>query len=394
MPHRRLARPQTPPRTRAAAARGPGPPPARACPHPPAAAARRHQPARHLVRPLWRRAWPAHLPPRRRRPPARLAPLRGPTRQGRLHQLPARGRRLSRQGRRHARQVRPLAPASRKASGTDGTSHPRAAGPSWSSPTNRHTSPFAVTIRPSRSGRSAVTSGSSPPGHDPAEQFPLACCSRSVGIAVRREAPSALAAALASSAAQPDSPEDDLTRPGPRHLDGSPKPRQKPAKAPPKPRTRWRTRPRLRLRCCRRLEPLRGASRPQKPRATGPPWGRGASAFDPSVSLPAVWKPPSAAIDSFSRPAAAWSARNSLRTCGAPPPFGGDPLPPCRGQTRTDRHRRHGASRSLAPLVTNRARPGVARLAVTIRSARFAVTIRWSLILLGLTNRWAYQLVT
>ncbi len=45
------------------------------------------------------------------------------------------------------------------------------------------------------------------------------------------------------------------------------------------------------------VEPLRGASRPQKPRATGPPWGRGASALDPSVSRTAVREPPSAAID-------------------------------------------------------------------------------------------------
>jgi hypothetical protein len=55
------------------------------------------------------------------------------------------------------------------------------------------------------------------------------------------------------------------------------------------PRPRWRTLPRLWRRRCRRQEPLRGASRPQKARATGPPWGRGASAPIPFVSQPAVW---------------------------------------------------------------------------------------------------------
>ena len=38
------------------------------------------------------------------------------------------------------------------------------------------------------------------------------------------------------------------------------------------------------------VEPLRGASRPQKPRATGSPWGRGASALAPSGTRPAVWR--------------------------------------------------------------------------------------------------------
>jgi hypothetical protein len=74
----------------------------------PAAAARRHQPPSGLLRRLW---WPtcrAHLPPRRRRARARPPPLRGPARQGRLHQLRPRGRRLHRQGRAAPRQVRPV----------------------------------------------------------------------------------------------------------------------------------------------------------------------------------------------------------------------------------------------------------------------------------------------
>jgi hypothetical protein len=68
--------------------------------------------------------------------------------------------------------------------------------------------------------------------------------------------------------------ENDRTRPDSGTLDGSPNVRQSYAKGAPKLRTRWRTLPRLRHRRYRRQEPLRGASRPQKPRATGPPWGK------------------------------------------------------------------------------------------------------------------------
>src|SRR6266508_595256 len=116
MPHRRLARPQTPPRTRAAAARGPGPPPARACPHPPAGPAPGAAPVVACV---------ARTPTTTTTPPTSApgAATRAFAPRG-LDQLPARGRRLPRQGRRHARQVRPLTLRPRGASGTDGTSPP------------------------------------------------------------------------------------------------------------------------------------------------------------------------------------------------------------------------------------------------------------------------------
>jgi hypothetical protein len=67
------------------------------------------------------------------------------------------------------------------------------------------------------------------------------------------------------------------TSPGPTRgtSTGPPNPRQRPAKTPPKLRLGWRTGPRLRHRFQHRPEPLRGASRQQKPLATGPPWGRG-----------------------------------------------------------------------------------------------------------------------
>src|SRR6266536_12683 len=109
MPHRRLPRPQTPPRTRAAAARGPGPPPARACPHPPS---RRRTPAPAGPAPGAAPvvACVARTPTTTTPPPTSApgAATRAFAPRG-LDQLPARGRRLPRQGRRHARQVRPLA---------------------------------------------------------------------------------------------------------------------------------------------------------------------------------------------------------------------------------------------------------------------------------------------
>src|SRR6266540_3199530 len=102
------------------------------------------------------------------------------------------------------------------------------------------------------------------------------------------------AAALASSAALPCPPGGELTRPDSGTSTGYAKPYAGPYAKPyaglyarhP------RTRPRLRRRRYRRQEPLRGASRPQKARATGPPWGRGAAA--PQGAL--------RAIDSSARP--------------------------------------------------------------------------------------------
>ncbi|SRR6266498_1791886 len=88
----------------------------------------------------------------------------------------------------------------------------------------------------------------------------------------------------------PATPEDHLTPARLGHLDGYAKPYAGPyAKPYAGPYARDpRTPPRLRRQRSRRQEPLRGASRPQKARATGPPWGRGASAFDPSVTRPAA----------------------------------------------------------------------------------------------------------
>src|SRR6266498_4058658 len=80
----------------------------------------------------------------------------------------------------------------------------------------------------------------------------------------------------------PATPEDHLTPARLGHLDGYAKPYAGPYARDP------RTPPRLRRQRSRGQEPLRGASRPQKARATGPPWGRGASAFDPSVTRPAA----------------------------------------------------------------------------------------------------------
>src|SRR6266511_3089192 len=88
----------------------------------------------------------------------------------------------------------------------------------------------------------------------------------------------------------PATPEDHLTPARLGHLDGYAKPYAGPyAKPYAGPYARDpRTPPRLRRQRSRRQEPPRGASRPQKARATGPPWGRGASAFDPSVTRPAA----------------------------------------------------------------------------------------------------------
>ena len=190
---------------------------------------------------------------------------------------------------------------------------------------------------------------------------------------VQLEAPSALAAALASSAAQPDSPRG---RPHPARPEAPRRVRQSPAKSPPKPRTRWRTLPRLRPRRYRWQEPLRGASRPQKPRATGPPWGRGASALDPSVTRSAVWsRLRRRSIHSADRlPHGALAISAHLRRAAI---FDGDPI------TTMPRPNTNGTSQAVTsesscgllrcddPSVTL-----LVRLTVTIRSAHCAVTIR------------------
>jgi len=89
-------------------------------------------------------------------------------------------------------------------------------------------------------------------------------------------------------------------------------------------------------------------------------------------------EPPSAAIDSFSRPGAAWSARNFR-------------APTARRHLRWRSHYNHaevkhqrivtgGHERNVTPGVTAGDDPSVtrcARSAVTIRSARRAVTIHW-----------------
>ncbi len=169
-----------------------------------------------------------------------------------------------------------------------------------------------------------VTGGSSPPGHDPPVQFPRSCTSRHARIAVHVEAPSALAAALASSAAQP------------RPLRGRPHPAQ--------------------------LQVLEGYGNPYVNPLVNPhvnplaPGGVPGLAFGVGV---AAGKSPlggevrarlihSSAVrlegaafggDRYiSRPAAVWSARNSLRTFGAPPSSMAIPFQPCRGQARTERY--------------------------------------------------------
>src|SRR6266536_4959288 len=111
------------------------------------------------------------------------------------------------------------------------------------------------------------------------------------------EAPSALAAALASSAALPRPPRARLTRPTPRALRGYVNPYVNGYANPyvnPPPRVAYPTAP-----------PALASAQ-----ARAPLGGEDASALDPSDSRTAVWKPPAAAIDQFSRPAAAWSARN------------------------------------------------------------------------------------
>jgi len=128
-------------------------------------------------------------------------------------------------------------------------------------------------------------------------KFPPDGAYGSAGIAVHMEAPSALAAALASSAALPRPPRARLTRPTPRALRGYVNPYVNGYANPyvnPPPRVAYPTAP-----------PALASAQ-----ARAPLGGEDASALDPSDSRTAVWKPPAAAIDQFSRPAAAWSARN------------------------------------------------------------------------------------
>jgi hypothetical protein len=89
-----------------------------------------------------------------------------------------------------------------------------------------------------------------------------------------------------------------------------------------------------------------GGQSPAKTAGDWPPAGERKLALAMRQPDPAVRKPPSAAIDPFSRPAAAWRARNLTAHLRCAAAFGGDPFQPCHGQERTNRHTR------LVPLVT------------------------------------------
>jgi hypothetical protein len=179
------------------------------------------------------------------------------------------------------------------------------------------------------------------------------CTLRHAEIAVRREAPSALAAALASSAAQPHPTDEGHVRLNSRASKGyvssyagsyaglyARHPRI------PSP---------VRARHHRRPEPLRGASRPQKPRPTGPLGGEvRAHLIHPSACRLCGSRLRRQLIHSADRlphGALAISAHY-----GAPPSSMAIPFQPCRGQEQTERRRLQRTDRhtKLAPPVTIR----------------------------------------
>jgi hypothetical protein len=177
-------------------------------------------------------------------------------------------------------------------------------------------------------------------------------------------------------------PRSPRARPHPAQPEAPRRVRQSPAKSPPKPRQSPARDggPGLAfgLGVTAGRSPCGGPVARKNRGRLAPLGGIGASAFDPSVTRPAVWKPPSAAIDSFSRPAAAWSARNFCAPIGAPPSSMAIPLQPCRGQAQTERHQdvTNGTSHSACCACDDPSVTRVARSAVTNRSARRRVTIR------------------
>jgi hypothetical protein len=189
---------------------------------------------------------------------------------------------------------------------------------------------------------------------------------------VRREAPSAFAAALASSAAQPRPPRG---RPHPAQREAPRRVRQRCAKATPK--VRQSSAPdgvpglAFGVGVTAGKSPCGGPVARKNRGRLAPLGGEDASALDPCDSLTAVRKPPSAAIDEFSRQAVAWSARNFRAPSARRRPAGGDPLPPRRGQgmngtspAPTSESSHSACSACDDPSVTRRA-----RLAVTNRCA-------------------------
>ncbi len=260
-----------------------------------------------------------------------------------------------------------------QASGTDGTSPPLCR---WPPRHQRIVTPLpvAVTIRPSHRSRIPVTGGSSPPGHNPPARFPLACTSGRSGIAVHVEAPSALAAALASSAAQPRPPRG-WPHPSQRvglkgYVNPHVNPYVNPYVNPPAPDGVPGLAFGVGITAAR--SPCGGPVARKKRGRLAPLGGEEASALDPCGSLPAVWKPPSAAIDQSAvrLPHGALAISAHLRRAAI---FDGDSLPPCR----RSRHKRNvtGCHKQIVTVML----PGGSRLG----RARSVLAVRVALIVTG-----------